>query len=228
MKPKKIIFEDSALSPMSGMLKDIFESDKLCGECNIIFTHGNKRLRYWIDKFISCDMIIYVDCAPGNTSTIGLYRKLKYMYSGYKNISIVPIPCIEYYMICILIHLGSICGCVDYEIFLDCLRKNNNIHNRSFEKICKSVINHQQNCKQNKTKAGYTDVGKFWHTDCTCGDCNERHLFIRDKVNAFFEYFPICTINGQEYTPDINYVKDLYDRLEYHYPGILKQIMIQL
>ena len=93
---KKILFEDASNTPSSVLL-----NSSVYGE-NIYFSEGCSKI---LDKCISImnpDDTIYIlyDVSPNNTNTITGYNKLKEAIreNGLKNVYVIPIICIEYYI----------------------------------------------------------------------------------------------------------------------------------
>lgn len=167
-----ILFEDKNTSGISGLIESAYSGDnyKLYfagGNENILNTLGNER----------GIGIIYIDVVPDKPSTIYAFNNV---YSAVKGsgLHVIPIPCIEFYMI------KTFCDISKPEI--KCLIEGSNYRmNKSnskgkalatndLETYCKSVLKNYRGC--------YRKKGNFYKYDCFCPsiedktDCKEMSI----------------------------------------------------
>lgn len=94
-----ILFEDNPTSPVSECL-----SASCAGE-SFKFAAGSANLRKVIQT-LNEEVYVYVDVVLDNTETVTTYGELVRTFRRNKSVHIIPIPCIEYYVVQYLHDLG--------------------------------------------------------------------------------------------------------------------------
>ena len=94
-----ILFEDNPTSPVSECL-----SASCVGE-SFKFAAGSASLRKVIQT-LNEEVYVYVDVVLDNTETVTTYGELVRTFRRNKSVHIIPIPCIEYYVVQCLHDLG--------------------------------------------------------------------------------------------------------------------------
>lgn len=162
------IFEDSDDVPVSSLLRQLYSSG------NVLFANGNINL---LDKLRSVYndtdfFVIYVDLVPNNRMTIVVYNDLLHdsLVSNKDNILLVPVLCIEYYVLKMLEEDGISGVTVDYQGLFDTLIGNENfigaieVLNLSLEKLYKRLVANQvEKCTHNVNR-----LGEYYMSDCKC------------------------------------------------------------
>ena len=153
---------------------------KLTGN-DLVFTKGIGNLINRVRRLVSqeCIVIAYVDLVIDNRETINNLLKLITIiesYSGAKDrMVIVPIPCIEYYLVRSLVSEGLIS--IDDNLIETCVNFGDytkyNIPKRyrsSFEKYCKYIVEeYGLMCIRNYTFNEYRIIQrKYFCVDCIC------------------------------------------------------------
>ena len=217
---KKILFEDASNTPSSVLL-----NSSVYGE-NIYFSEGCSKI---LDKCISImnpDDTIYIlyDVSPNNTNTRTGYNKLKEAIreNGLKNVYVIPIICIEYY-ICQMFYkfhyfnysknlsdlIDNLVKTFNYNEVLDRISKDKNL-SESLEHIYKHIIENQgMICIHNKFRYdsnGKTRIkndprGIFYVKDC---NCDRRYCKINStdslelKANRLYTELPIYIVDSND------------------------------
>ncbi len=176
------IFEDSNDSNVSitNLLKHCYLPD-----C-VRFAGGNRNVCNYVSSLSSNDIgIIYFDVVPDNYNTIRQYNKTKRFIEGLERFDIIPIPCIEYFVI------KAFCNDIDIgEIYLSDYRniypryRGRRLNINSFEKYCKSLIDNYSNC--------FGD--KYLINNCRCSKCKSSNLdkiTFADKIDLMLSSLPI-------------------------------------
>lgn len=177
----KFLFEDKNETPSSVLLRSCMNGD------NIYFSGGNENLMSKLNEIYNKDdlFIVFIDVVPNNLALLSLYRGLVTDIEAYdmdSNVVVLPIPCIEYYIIDMLTSL---------EILFtnDSTIRNlyENLHKEinwgsvakdkrciSIEKLYKDIINLQKPyCLRNTNKSKALYYGDFYRISCT--DCNNKY-----------------------------------------------------
>lgn len=161
----QMMFEDNPEATISKFLCKVYSNADSCKE--LYFLRGNTGLERKIDKVYlpGYRYIVYIDVAPDNYKTINAYMRLNMYYQNVKDIYVIPIPCIEYYII-------KAYGNRDVneisQIFAgrhvketDLVMKIQRGVYKSFEDYCKKVLDHCMLPCQKKD-------GRFYTQDCLC------------------------------------------------------------
>lgn len=195
----KYIFEDSEQSPSSKLLRSCYNGD------NIYFSSGgkaNKILQVVNNcrmKDEKCVIVIFFDLPPNNRYTYINYEVLldKILTEGYVNVYVIPIICIEYYILKFLIGynylvptdkqkelIKNLITGFDYksEVVQKFVNKNSYRKN-SLEHVYKELLKElaiNSKCMLNKqsTENNNNFYGKFYKENCNC----DRH-FCRINCN---------------------------------------------
>lgn len=225
-----LLFEDSNESPISKLLKDNLSiGDRL------IFSKGSQRIDSKISSILlgGNSVVCYYDLVYDNTATVDGFRKLKNKYRNNANVILVPIPCIEYYDIVMLILLNvefspDILRIIDF-LYYKKSECTANYKEKSLEKFFKGCLNSlHMDCYKNKVKAGNDIFGKFYMCSCNCGYayCKFDAIELTKKAILLYTLLPLVVTDislkyeiisygiKQHYKLNINNPnKGLYDRI---------------
>lgn len=209
--------EDNADNAVSILLSKLLD---------IQFTNSNSTIRKLIineDNFN-----VYLDVVPDNKNILGMYSEYRSMLNSREkllgrklNINIVPIPCIEYFVLKVLVSLGAVFS-FKYSWLDVVLHYTVNEHKtlykslppktleykgsfRSFEKQCKLLLDNSDEIYLNFNMQEHTDRERLkmisWYLTST------DSLSIYDKAVSIAHELPI--VSFKEDVPDgFKYVKD--------------------
>lgn len=163
----KFIFEDSEFAPVSHLLAFAYD------EGRVFFSNGNSRIIQKLNKVYNTDdfFIIFMDVPPNNKAIVRMYKqyadtiRLKFK----NNVVIVPIICIEYFVLNMLLDYGLCQVSSSFEQLKRCLLVDKDVsvglnYECSVEKLYKSLLNNQSlGCLPNKQK-----YGEFYKFACPC------------------------------------------------------------
>lgn len=168
-----ILFEDNPTSPVSQCL-----AASCVGE-SFKFAAGSANLRKVINT-LTGEIYVYVDVVLDNPATVTTYGELVRTFRRNSNVHIIPIPCIEYYVVQYLHDLGLLSNkyydtsrqTFDFRSFID--KSFGNVPH-SIESFYKALLNTSK-----------------YIADCDCtqycqGLCN-KHL--KDKADLLVSYLP--------------------------------------
>ena len=202
-----ILFEDYEKSLLSKFLYKKYKSDE------IFMAGGGGKVVNVADRLrqIYDIVIVYLDVVPDNQNTIYFLDELLFNKSYYHwdNVFVVPIPCIEYFVITSfwnsLIPEGNLIKVKgnyrDTTYYL-----NNKDTLTSFERFCKHIGKvTEEKCHHIVSVNEYekTDRGRFYCVDCNCNkqyvSDNHSDFKMRDKIDTLMNLLPLrpCT-----YTPE--------------------------
>ena len=193
----KFIFEDGFKTidnstPSSRLLKSSYNGN------NIYFSNGNSNIITILNSIYNPEdlFIIFLDVVPNNKALVEKYKEydIRLETDGLdSNTFIIPIFCIEYYLIKFLDKLG-ILFTKDKKIknIYDNLYKTFNWGNlddsfnlKSIEKIYKEIIKLQKPyCLRNENNLSKYYYGNFYKDSCT--NCKDKRCI--KKVNFSLEY----------------------------------------
>ena len=208
----KILFEDKydlknldLTTPSSILLKSGINGK------NIYFSNGNNLLKSKLDEIYNKDdlFVVFIDVVPNNAALITLYRNLVSQIESDDmddNVVVLPIPCIEYYIIDMLTELDIIfvknknISDLYNHLYLELDWKNIPFEKKtvSMEKLYKEIVNLQKPyCLRNRNKDDSSYYGDFYRISCE--KCTDRHCM------KYFGY-------SKEFKAEF-----LYTRLPYFY-----------
>lgn len=183
------IFEDNENMPVSKLLS-------IRG--SVYFSCGSRGLGRKLDSLYNGQdaIIIFFDFVPNNINTHNLYLQLlSHIYeSGYVSVYIVPILCIEYYVLKMLIECYAFKVGKEYNDLLECLIKNFKWENVpeekkliSIEVLLKRVLNNSiKRCMRNESGVG----GQFYTTDSiNCNILNSNYPRCKDACGSLYKKF---------------------------------------
>lgn len=211
----RLMFEDNKNSVISKFLCSVYDCsfDGFCKQ--VIFLNGNTGLRNKIDMLCKEDesYIIYIDVVPDNFKSIRAYIDLEEYCKLRSNICVIPIPCIEYYIIKVygdkkvneIVQIFNDRYVKETELVTKILRGKY----KSFEKYCKKVLDHCLLPCQKKD-------GRFYIEDCICGkqlfdiECISKTIV--EKASAVITELPVFVYSDkiQAVTQSVTY-NDLID-----------------
>lgn len=177
----QMIFEDSANSVLSRFLCRAYNCLD-ANNCNeLYFCGGNTEIISKVREHCKENesYILFVDVVPDNFRTIALYRKVVKYCQEKSNIFVIPIPCIEYYVIKTW---GDLNNNNVAEVFIGHHVKDTELTRiqlrgvyKSFEKYCKMVVEHcLLPCQKSK--------GRFYQEDCLCNHKLYNHSCVQVGV----------------------------------------------
>lgn len=188
------IFEDSKESVISNIITKAYI------EPNVRFTNGAKNLEVFLDKYTAIDKHVYcyVDVVPDNPKTVDTFISLKAKYVCSSHIHIIPIPCMEYFVLLSLLRFNKV---TEEEISNLLYVKTGDskytmkcYSDKSFEKYCKRLLNNNKwKCVHNiAVKKG--GIGYWWGSSCICdysvSACKEE-VYLFDKIAFVISEFPV-------------------------------------
>lgn len=112
----------------------------------ISFSEGDKNIIKKLTELRETNkiLVVFIDVMPDNIKTVECYNKcIKWVDSGEVECYVIPIPCIEYYVIKAFYKESLVKNVViDFMNYKDYIYDDNHrlLSNKSFEKFCKSVI----------------------------------------------------------------------------------------
>lgn len=206
----KILFEDNENTPSSKLLKE-----SVVGEF-FEFSKGNINLENKARKLLkSTDDVIVIMCdvVVDNIDTITKYNTLKHTFRGNERIAILPIVCIEYYILKMFDRLDLLDGVkLYYSKSLITFNWHSIVDNvvpgkDSIEKFYKSMCDNLKNmCLRNRFEEKKSYIGSFYIEECMCktGHCRKNlSLTTDDKAFILISCLPLfpplaILINGIE------------------------------
>ena len=97
------VFEDDPDMSISLLLKDLYKD---VNECMIYFATSNTVMKQNViqlkKQFTNDRIVMFVDVVPDSPDTIRIYEDLYESFYGDKNIMLLPIVCIEFYVLMLL------------------------------------------------------------------------------------------------------------------------------
>lgn len=193
-----ILFEDNPTSPVSECL-----SASCVGE-SFKFAAGSANLRKAIQT-LNEEVYVYVDVVLDNPETVTTYGELVRTFRRNKSVRIIPIPCIEYYVVQYLHDLGLLDNkyydlssrTFDFKSFID--KSFGNVPH-SIETFYKALLNTSKYiCTRNTKSVKNIGTGTFYRTDCACtqycrGLCKKS---LREKSDLLVSYLPAYPASGE-------------------------------
>lgn len=171
-----ILFEDNPTSPVSECLSAscVVESFK--------FAAGSANLRKVIQT-LNEEVYVYVDVVLDNPETVTTYGELVRTFRRNKSVHIIPIPCIEYYVVQYLHDLGLLDNkyydlssrTFDFKSFID--KSFGNVPH-SIETFYKALLN----------------TSKYICTQYCRGLCKKS---LREKSDLLVSYLPAYPASGE-------------------------------
>lgn len=165
-----LIFEDSGEMPISKLIKDAYDCDKVVSyfaEGNAMSSEFFKRVE---DK--KAITIVFCDVVPDNVDTGAKYVNICKLASRvFDNFYVYPIFCIEYVFLTVFKQHASLSG--EFAEALWGMRISADLLcGKSFEKLCKRCLNeHTKACMRNKWNKYKTNP--FYTGDCLCSNGRE-------------------------------------------------------
>lgn len=183
-----LLFEDNKDTPSSKLLINSLGGD------SIKFSSGASRLSKDADQYLEqgFNVIMFPDVSLDNPKTVDNYYDLINKYIKNSNIIIVPIPCIEFFILKMLYKLqidnNKFHSSKDkpYNNLIDVIRDAVIVYDynklrgintfgitwaKSFETLCKSILGvlGGRTCLSNKIESGSNNYnGKFYLENCKC------------------------------------------------------------
>lgn len=203
----RFIFEDNEEMPSSKLLLQCFHGD------NIIFSNGNTLLWSKVMELYNENdqFFIFMDTVVDNKMVMELYRKLYAKIRKYKNIYLVPIPCIEFILAKCFVkydYIGEVS--IELQQMLEVLvkdfrwnelskeiKRKGNI--RYTERAYKYIITCLKSCLKNEVSVNNPLVGKFYLSDCDCQ--GEKHCgeCLKLKAERLYTQLPYYEVDSEQY-----------------------------
>lgn len=187
-----VIFEDNQNSPISKLIKQIMGP-------RCAFAGRNEDMASIINYYANSgeDVICYVDCVPDNPNTENLYLKLLRLYSGYDNVYILRIPCIEFIVLQLLLSL-NVLDRANEDVKKFCMSLSSygiEYSAKSYERFCKGVLNASRKiCVKNTIPRHMYNFISWYESECVCDDVrfsnNCSRYSMLQKMLALAYYMP--------------------------------------
>lgn len=246
----KLLFEDNENTPSSILLKNSMHGD------NIYFASGNSQVLNKLKSIYNDGdtVFIFFDVSPNNKWTIKFYNNIVQTIKGskqYKNIYIIPIICIEYYICKFLKEYNYIViknevikqlanaiigDTFDYSKIPMSILKVNKLNN-SLEKMYKHILSNQaMKCMNNKNDDSYDLYGMFYKCDCRCErkycsiNCTDS---LEIKSERLYTSLPVFAVSSPEHREIINRlgihisnidINDIYKEVKQFYDDICRSM----
>lgn len=222
-----MIFEDYTKTPSSVLLRNTTA-------CRIEFSGGSSNLMTTIEENLHEDLVVvYYDLVPNNDRTVKGLQILKEKTADFPNVRIVPIICIEYYILYSLLYTKlSNYGLKDK---LDIKKSHDNIlREESVEKYYKRVLNDlgssASHCFINSFRYvnGERDIqskhGRFYCVDCLCTErckITDSPILVQEKCDRIVCRLPYVpgVINkklGDLFLRGVTFNEVLNERRDYY------------
>lgn len=162
-----LIFEDSDEMPISKLIKDAYDCDKVVS----YFACGNSMSPEFFGRIENkqATTIIFCDVVPDNVDTGAKYVNICKSASGiFDNFYVYPILCIEYIFLTVFKQITSLASEYGEALCGDKISADS-LCGKSFEKLCKRCLNeYSKTCMRNKWNKHKTNA--FYTGDCLCFD----------------------------------------------------------
>lgn len=217
----KFIFEDSEESPSSKLLKSCYDG------ADIYFSGGGnaEKIQRVIDNCLEedkeCKIIVFFDLPPNNRSVYVNYEALlARLLENYTNVYVIPIMCIEFYLLKFLLDYRYIILTEEQQELTENLifnfdYKNSHVQEfinknayrinsleHAYKELLRELVN-KSKCMLNKQEAqSNTFHGKFYVEDCSCDkkfckiDCRDN---LGLKAERFYSELPIFILKDKEH-----------------------------
>lgn len=198
------LFEDSPRTPSSKLLVNSYNGK------SIYFSDGNLLVRSKVEELLNegcTKIILFLDVNPNNSNTISLLSHLstiKYIDERWKDVVIVPIICIEFFIASICKKFGYFNeeqlqrSIVKYLVnTFDWNKMPNMVKSKSLEKIYKRLFEASgkcQFCLENRDGSG-----KFYLQDCNCEDCDLSKANLLLKAEQLYMSLPMFEVIDKEH-----------------------------
>ena len=197
-----LLFEDNENTPSSKLLKKSMYGN------NIMFSGSNSLLSREAEKLKSKgnNVIIFIDLAINNHRTKQLYEDLSDKYEDDEHVLVLPIICIEYYILKMLCSHGFL----EFKVFqteeIQSLLQSFVVDitgesiDKSLEKQYKHIlseIGNKKHCYINKTPNN-TLRGQFYSCGCPCNKsyCTDyRDASIDYKAESLYSTLPVFFVD---------------------------------
>lgn len=203
------IFEDNENMTSSALLKESFNGN------NIHFSNGNSMMYRKLRSIYNTSdtFILFLDVVVDNLSTIKLYENLLIKCEDLENVYIVPILCIEYYILKMLDEDKLLfVNQQDEELVkylvrtFDCneLSKEKQEIKTTLEKRYKYILNNQLcNCMKN-IHIDNVSSSSFYLSDCVCeSNCDfaviQDSLLKSEKLITSLPIFDVISAEHKDY-----------------------------
>ena len=212
----KILFEDNKNSPVSQLLLSSFYGSQMtfCESC----TRVPSQLKRVFKENSDDEIFVFLDVVPQNLQSILCYKKLhaSEIYQNNKNIHLIPIFCIEYYVCLLLQKLNLLSETPRIKDLVDFIfnKKYNvklseeHLAENSLERWLKHILKSQCDCLRNSISEKYPNRGLFYLNDCPNSNCTSCSSCIMErtlKAELLYLLLPIST-GDEEY---LDYLKSL-------------------
>lgn len=165
-----MLFEDRDTSGISKLLKYAYSEDKHLYN-KILFSGGNKVITKYLESLKDENVIVYIDVMPDKVSTVNAYNEcIDWINQNNcnKNMRVVLIPCIEYYVIKMFLDRNrqEVNTVIEFGNYtkVKTSAASKDLCTTDFENYCKSVLDNYNSCFKSK--------GKFYIFDCICNKGN--------------------------------------------------------
>lgn len=198
-----LLFEDNEHTPSSELLKAC-----LYGK-SIHFSNGNHNLASKADELVNMgnSVIIFVDLSINCAETKLVYNTLSKKFRTSEHVLVLPIICIEYYILKMLYNHGFL----NFPKYENDSTIQNLIHNfvieitgekidKSLEKQYKSILNKIGDKKHCYINKNVKQKGKFYKYSCPCDNehCKEyKTASLEYKAECLYSTLPVGVIDDK-------------------------------
>lgn len=224
------IFEDNEDSPISMLLKSSYSGN------NMHFSGGSDLLSVELKKWYNNEdnFFVFMDYVPNNKIIIASYGVLYNKISRYKNVFLVPIPCIEYFVLKMFgqygynrLDKGSMNLYVNIVESFNWCDVESRHKSTSLERLYKLLVSRQlPKCLHNNKDEDNNLFGKFYVSPCNCvyktrpcrSDRKDDVLLKAERLcstlvmfdivsDEHLEYLRLIGVEARKLTPELLYNK---------------------
>lgn len=163
-----LLFEDNPETPSSVLLSHVLKD-------SVYFTGGNELLLYFCKRFSMTETTyVFPDVVPDNKETKSLYWRLREYAVTQTNVHVIPIPCIEFYILLMFDVLNVARQSRDFLSFTQAVNGQPIVYPEpSFERFCKRILNNQRACIRNIASKQNPVLGTFYRNACPCAGAEQ-------------------------------------------------------
>lgn len=192
-----LLFEDNVNTPSSRLLRSCHYGD------SVHFANGNYNLAKEAERLsdLGHSVVVFIDLSVNRTETVMIYNSLSKKFKSSKSILVLPIICIEFYLLKMLYNHGFL-STAEFKC-KEVVDVQDLLHNFvtditgysiecSLEKQYKYILDevgHLKHCYINKSKKG-----KFYVQGCQCDNtyCKSfKQASLMKKAECFYTTLPV-------------------------------------
>lgn len=193
------IFEDNEKDDIQRLLKASYTDTS-----NIVWANGASNITYEIKRLgKENEYYVFMDLVPDNIETYLSYCKIKSSVKNGYRVIIFPIPCIEYYLIKMLLNIGiledskalrDLIDRKDYAKLAYIKDERDRRYIKTFERLCKVVIARvDKECARKSNESDRINdslKGTLYRHDCPCKYNKCMNMTLINKSFELLLQFP--------------------------------------